>query len=53
MVYHITIVEYATGNVSNLRRESERTLDSAINKELGGWDNLHAATTSGCTPKQR
>ena len=41
MKYIITIVVRATGTVHNLER-NEDTINSCINKELGGWDNLHA-----------
>ena len=46
MKYIITIVFRATGTVHNLER-NEDTINSCINKELGGWDNLHAASTGG------
>ena len=45
-IYYITIVERTTNTVSQLVRD-EKTIDETVRKELGGWNNLHAATTSG------
>ena len=46
LIYYITIVNRNTNTVHNLVRD-EKTIDATVEKELGGWNNLHAASTSG------
>ena len=49
--YYITIVDSKTETVHNLVRD-EDTITKCINKELGGWDNLHSACTGGACRKK-
>jgi len=44
--YYVTIVERTTNTIHHLERNVD-TIDKTIEKELGGWGNLHAAGTSG------
>lgn len=46
MTYTITIVDLITGTTQNLKRDTE-TINQTVERELGGYDNLHAATISG------
>lgn len=44
--YYITIITRATMTHASLER-TEEDINKTIEKELGGWDNLHSAMTSG------
>ena len=44
--YYITVVDKKTSTVHHLERD-ENTVNATIIKELGGWDNLHTASTGG------
>lgn len=46
MKYIITIYNRITDCTSFLEA-TEETLNTKVQKELGGWDNLHSASTSG------
>lgn len=51
MKYIITIYNRETGTTSNLYR-TEENITATIEKELGGWPNLFAASTSGISRDQ-
>ena len=50
--YIITIVDIDT-NCKSFLEKSENEIDDVVLKELGGWNNLYEATTSGYTASQK
>jgi hypothetical protein len=46
MKYIITIFERVT-STTNLLNKTEDNINETIDKELGGWNNLHACSNSG------
>lgn len=47
MKYVITIVDLTNGTTGNYTRTSKEELEVLLNRQVGGWDNLIMACTTG------
>ena len=44
--YVITIINLKTNTIHQLLKKDDDSINTTIEKELGGWNNLSSATTS-------